>query len=101
MDEQFATLKAQLSLAEQEYLSLKAGRKSAAPRLRKSLMALKTGSHALRASTTGFVRELPTKSRQPTKAVAEPEPEPEPEETLIKPEKSKRTPRKKKPVESE
>ena len=38
MDEQFATIKAQLAVAEQEYLSLKAGRKSAAPRLRKSLM---------------------------------------------------------------
>jgi len=98
-DDQFAQLKSQLAICEQEMNSLKAGRKSAAPRLRKSLMALKTGSHTLRASTTGFVRDMPTKSR---KKVVEAEPEeavesaPVEEVAQIKPEKSMRVPRKKK-----
>ena len=64
LEDQFAQLKSQLATAELEYQSLKSGRKSAAPRLRKSLMSLKTGSHAMRAGTTSFVRELPTKSRK-------------------------------------
>jgi len=64
MDELFSSLKNQLAVAEQEYNSLKAGRKSSAPRLRKSLMALKQDSHKLRGSTTLFVRGLPTKSRK-------------------------------------
>ena len=63
LEDQFSQLKAQLATAESEYKSLKLGRKSAAPRLRKSLMALKNGSHTMRAGTTSFVRELPTKSR--------------------------------------
>lgn len=65
LDEQFNNLKAQLAVAESEMNSLKAGRKSAAPRLRKSLMAIKTGSHSLRAGATSYVRALPTKSRKP------------------------------------
>ncbi len=54
----------QLAIAEQEYASLKSGRKSSAPRLRKSLMALKNDSHKLRGSTTLLVKGLPTKSRK-------------------------------------
>ena len=98
LEEQLATLKSHLATTEQEYLSLKSGRKSAAPRLRKALMNIKTGSHGMRAGATAYVRELPTKSR---KVVAEPEPDLEPAEEpvcAIKPEKSKRAPRKKKPV---
>jgi hypothetical protein len=64
LESQFANLKSQLLTAESEYNSLKLGRKSAAPRLRKSLMALKNASHGMRKNTTEFVRELPTKSRQ-------------------------------------
>jgi hypothetical protein len=80
LEEQLNTLKAHLATAEQEMSSLKAGRKSAAPRLRKSLMAIKTGSHGMRAGTTAYVRDLPTKSR---KKVEEP-PEPTPEPTRVK-----------------
>ena len=87
LEEQFNTLKAHLATAEQEMSSLKAGRTSAAPRLRKSLMAIKTGSHGMRAGTTSYVRDLPTKSR---KQVEEPEPEPTPEPTP-----KKRAPKKK------
>jgi len=61
-------------------------------------MNIKVGSHGMRAGATAYVRELPTKSR---KVVAEPkvaEPEPAEEQPAIKPEKSKRAPRKKKPV---
>ena len=89
LEEQFNTLKAHLATAEQEMSSLKAGRKSAAPRLRKSLMAIKTGSHGMRAGTTAYVRDLPAKSR---KKVEEPEPEPTPEP---KPTRVKRAPKKK------
>ena len=89
LEDQLATLKSHLAVAESEMASLKAGRKSAAPRLRKSLMALKTGSHGMRAGTTNYVRGLPTKSRS-KKDEAEPEPvEP------AKPEPKKRAPRKK------
>ena len=93
LEEQFNTLKAHLATAEQEMSSLKAGRKSAAPRLRKSLMAIKTGSHGMRAGTTAYVRDLPTKSR---KKVEEPEPEPTPEPTPEpEPTRVKRAPKKK------
>ena len=105
LEEQLATLKSHLNTAEQEYLSLKSGRKSAAPRFRKTLMNIKTGSHGMRAGATAYVRELPTKSRKAKVEPVEPEPEPEPAEEqpaqehktvcAIKPEKSKRAPRKK------
>jgi len=98
MDEQFAALKAHLATAEQEYLSLKSGRKAAAPKFRKALMNIKVGSHGMRAGATAYVRELPTKSRKAAEPkVVEPEPAEEPV-CAIKPEKSKRAPRKKKPV---
>jgi len=107
LEEQLATLKSHLNTAEQEYLSLKSGRKSAAPRFRKALMNIKVGSHGMRAGATAYVRELPTKSRKAAEPkVVEPEPvEPELKVTQehntlcsIKPEKSIRAPRKKKPV---
>ena len=83
LEEQLNTLKAHLATAEQEMSSLKAGRKSAAPRLRKSLMAIKTGSHGMRAGTTAYVRDLPTKSRKKVEEPV-PEPTPEPEPTRVK-----------------
>jgi hypothetical protein len=64
LESQFANLKAQLLTAESEFNSLKLGRKSACPRLRKSLMALKNSSHGMRKNATEYVRELPTKTRQ-------------------------------------
>ena len=91
LESQLGALKSQLATAESEYNSLKTGRKSAGPRLRKSLMALKTGSHAMRAGTTSFVRELPTKSRK--KADAQTLPNVEVAEPVAEP--KKRAPRKK------
>ncbi len=64
MDDLFSSIKSHLAIAETEYNSLKSGRKSSAPRLRKSLMSLKTDSHKLRALTTTTVKALPTKSRK-------------------------------------
>ena len=94
MDELFSSLKNQLAIAEQEYASLKAGRKSSAPRLRKSLMALKNDSHKLRSSTTLLVKGLPTKSR---KVVKQNEPSLEPTtESTVEPVEEPKTPRVKK-----
>ena len=65
LEDQLATLKSHLAVAESEMASLKAGRKSAAPRLRKSLMALKTGSHGMRAGTTNYVRRAEARRMSP------------------------------------
>jgi hypothetical protein len=89
IEDQFAMLKSQLATAEEEYGALKAGKKSSAPRLRKSLMNLKNQSHAMRASTTAYVRELPTKSRKKPEVAPVEEPEvevPEPEVEVPEPE---------------
>ena len=64
LEEQFNTLKAQLSICESELNSLKSGRKSSAPRLRKSLMMIKANSHSMRHSTTEYVKGLPTKQKK-------------------------------------
>ncbi len=67
MDDLIANLKSQLATVEAEYASLKGGRKSASPRLRKSLMSIKNTSHLMRSSTTQLVKGLPTKSRKQVK----------------------------------
>ena len=64
LENQFNTLKAQLSICESELNSLKSGRKSSAPRLRKSLMMIKANSHSMRHSTTEYVKGLPTKPKK-------------------------------------
>ena len=64
LEEQFNTLKSQLSICESELNSLKSGRKSSAPRLRKSLMMIKANSHSMRHSTTEYVKGLPTKQKK-------------------------------------
>ena len=64
LEEQFNTLKAQLSICESELNSLKSGRKSSAPRLRKSLMMIKANSHKMRAETTLYLKSLPTKPKK-------------------------------------
>ena len=89
MDDLFNSIKAQLAIAESEYASLKSGRKSSAPRLRKSLMALKNDSHKLRGSTTLMVKGLPTKSRK--SAVKKDEPEVKVEETKVEEPTKKKT----------
>jgi len=105
MDDLFSSLKNQLAIAEQEYSSLKAGRKSSAPRLRKSLMALKQDSHKLRGSTTLLVKGLPTKSRkvkqsEPVAEVVEIVPE-SLAEVVIEPKKIPKKPRAKKALVSD
>ena len=87
MEDLFNNIKAQLTIAEQEYASLKSGRKSSAPRLRKSLMALKNDSHKLRASTTQMVKGLPTKSRKAVVQVPPTESEVKVEEPIVEPKK--------------
>ena len=94
LQDQLASLKSNLEIAERELNLLNSGRKSSAPRLRKSLMDLKKSSHAMRASTTLYAKELPTKTRTkkvvevvPVEAEAEAEP------------KKVRKPRKKKEIE--
>ena len=64
LEEQFNLLKSQLSICESELNSLKSGRKSSAPRLRKSLMMIKANSHSMRHSTTEYVKGLPTKPKK-------------------------------------
>ena len=70
IDEQIAKIKTHTENIETEYNSLKLGRKSAAPRLRKSLLNLKKEAHIMRASTTEFLHSLPTQKKTKT-----PEPE--------------------------
>ena len=65
LEEKFAEIKNHLAVAETELQALKAGKKAASSRLRKSLMSVKTCSHGLRAETTSYLRSLPTKSRKP------------------------------------
>lgn len=76
LENQINELKTHLACCEKEYLSLKAGRKASAPRLRKSLQELKKNSHSMRALTTEFVKTLPTKSKAKEKKTEEPAPEP-------------------------
>ena len=97
LEEQFNTLKAQLSICESELNSLKSGRKSSAPRLRKSLMMIKANSHSMRHSTTEYVKGLPTKPKKKKEEDAKVEAVSEPlAETAEEPtkEKTKRKPKK-------
>jgi hypothetical protein len=85
IDEQIAKIKTHTENIETEYNSLKSGRKSAAPRLRKSLLNLKKEAHTMRASTTEFLHSLPTQKKnkilepETVPLVVEPAHAPEPE----------------------
>lgn len=59
-----------------EVVALKSGKKSSAPRARKSLQSIKTISHKLRGDIVSHVKALPTKSR------VKKQPEERPEECL-------------------
>lgn len=72
LQEQFANLKSTMDIAEKELNMLNSGRKSSAPRLRKSLMDLKKNSHSLRSATTEYTRSLPTKTRVKKESKEEP-----------------------------
>jgi hypothetical protein len=56
-------LQTQLNITLSEVRELKAGKKTSAPKARKSLQALKIGSHALRGHITEFQKAMPVKSR--------------------------------------
>ena len=84
LSEQFTTLKAAIQTAESELQLLAAGRKSSAPRFRKSLQNIKNQSQLLRKATTEHTKKLPVKQRikKPTtilELLSEPTPTPEPE----------------------
>ena len=86
LSDQFTTLKAAITVAENELAALNGGKKSAAPRFRKSLQNIKLQSQLLRKNTTEHTKQLPVKPRikkQTTilELLAEPTPEPEPTPT--------------------
>jgi hypothetical protein len=69
LSDQLQKLKASVEIAENELGSLNSGRKSAGPRLRKSLMDIKKYSHSMRSATTEFSKSLPTKTRLKKKEI--------------------------------
>ena len=81
LSDQFTTLKAAIAIAEHELTALNGGKKSSAPRFRKSLQNIKLQSQLIRKSTTLHVKALPTKKR-PIKITPEPV---EPLECLTQP----------------
>lgn len=95
LSDQFTTLKAAISVAEAELAALNGGKKSAAPRFRKSLQNIKLQSQLIRKATTEHTKALPVKSRikKPVtilELLVEPTPEPEPvEQVEPKPKKTK------------
>ena len=110
LSEQFTTLKAAIQTAESELQLLAAGRKSSAPRFRKSLQNIKNQSQLLRKATTEHTKKLPVKQRikkpttilellsEPLECLTQPV---EPVECLtqtVEPTKKKRTNKNKKEV---
>ena len=63
LSESITSLKTMLQNAEKEIKLLESGRKSSAPRARKSLQNIKTTSHILRKSIMEHMRKIPVKSR--------------------------------------
>ena len=104
LDEELAVLKSYIVQCETELKALTvAKKKSAAPRIRKSLQQIKNHSHKMRGSVTESVKSMPTKTRAKKEAVdvpieearqlqaeplfrqqSEPEAEPEAEPTPVK-----------------
>ena len=99
LSDQFTTLKAAITVAENELAALNGGKKSAAPRFRKSLQNIKLQSQLIRKATTEHTKKLPVKPRvkKPTtilELLSEPTPEPAPtpepvEQVEPKPKKTK------------
>ena len=86
LSDQFTTLKAAITVAENELAALNGGKKSAAPRFRKSLQNIKLQSQLLRKNTTEHTKQLPVKPRvkKPVtilELLAEPTPAPTPAPT--------------------
>ena len=81
LSDQFTTLKAAITVAENELAALNGGKKSAAPRFRRSLQNIKLQSQLIRKATTEHTKKLPVKPRvkKPVtilELLAEPTPEP-------------------------
>jgi hypothetical protein len=83
LSESITQLRVFLNSAESEINLLKTGRKSSSGHARKSLMALKNGSHALRKQIIDYQKSLPVKSRAPKLPVIEPVLEPESTEEIV------------------
>ena len=71
LERELQTLRTYFDNAEAEIKSLKAGRRAAAPRARKSLQQIKQTSHKIRGDIMHTVKSMPVKSRT-KKEVAEP-----------------------------
>ena len=70
-----AELQHHLDTCRQEVQALKSGKKSSAPRARKSLQTIKTISHKLRGDIITHTKALPTKSRVKKQPEEEPVPD--------------------------
>ena len=87
LERELQTLRTYFETAENEIKSLKAGRRAAAPRARRSLQQIKQTSHKMRSDIMNTVKSMPVKSR--TKK----EPKEAPvEEDLLSPPELKREP---------
>ena len=73
LERELQTLRTHFENAESEIRSLKAGRRAAAPRARKSLQQIKQTSHRMRGEIMTAVKGMPVKSRtkKEPKAVVE------------------------------
>jgi hypothetical protein len=96
LERELQTLRTYFDNAEAEIKSLKAGRRAAAPRARKSLQQIKQTSHKIRGDIMNTVKSMPVKSRT-KKEVAEPVEEVLPLPPVLKREESE-APVKPKPV---
>ena len=63
LERELQTLRTYFETAENEIKSLKAGRRAAAPRARKSLQQIKNTSHKMRSDIMSTVKSMPVKSR--------------------------------------
>ena len=63
LERELQTLRTHFDNAEAEIKSLKAGRRAAAPRARKSLQQIKNTSHRMRSDIMNTVKSMPVKSR--------------------------------------
>jgi len=91
LERELQTLRTYFETAENEIKSLKAGRRAAAPRARKSLQQIKQTSHKMRGDIMNTVKSMPVKSRakkevEPVEEVLPPPPElkREPSEAPVK-----------------
>ena len=108
LERELQTLRTYFDNAENEIKSLKAGRRAAAPRARKSLQQIKQTSHKMRSDIMHTVKSMPVKSRtkkeveEPVEEVLPPPPELKREESEapVKPKPVRKTRAKKQTVKT-